>query len=134
MPISLSIFVIASSTSASTNLSGRWSLISCSVRKPRLLPSFTRLANSMRRFSASASVSVVMSRPNSRISARSLDLGTLMRSGLAFGADSAAMGAGAAGRVVLAFIRVLVGEVGQSWAGPDAPTLDWTSNEACLPD
>ena len=80
--MSLSILTIASSASASTNLSGTWSWTSCWVRNPRLLPIFTSAVSSPRRLASSAAVSSRTSRPNSRISARSLDFGTLMRSGL----------------------------------------------------
>ena len=99
--MSLSILTIASITSASTSFSGRWSLISCCVRKPRVLPILTRAVNSRRRFSTSASVSRVTSNPNSRINARAFDFGTFTRNGLALASDlslsvAAAIGAAAA--------------------------------------
>ena len=75
---------MASMISLSTSFSGRWSLISWCVRKPRVLPILMSVFSSWRRLATSSSVSVVSSRPNSRISARSLARDTFMRSGLAF--------------------------------------------------
>jgi hypothetical protein len=74
---------MASRISSLTSFSGRWSLISWCVRKPRVLPILMRVLSSWRRLATSSSVSVVSSRPNSRISARSLARLTFMRSGLA---------------------------------------------------
>ena len=74
---------MASRISLSTSFSGRWSLISWCVRKPRVLPILMSVFSSWRRLATSSSVSAVSSRPNSRISARSLARETFMRSGLA---------------------------------------------------
>ena len=84
--MSLSIETIASRISWSTSFSGRWSLISWWVRKPRVLPILMSVFSSWRRLATSSSVSWVSSRPNSRISARSLARLTFMRSGLALAA------------------------------------------------
>ena len=84
--MSLSIETIASRISWSTSFSGRWSLISWCVRKPRVLPILMSVFSSWRRLATSSSVSAVSSRPNSRISARSLARETFMRSGLALAA------------------------------------------------
>ena len=87
--MSLSIETIASRISSSTSFSGRWSLISWCVRKPRVLPILMSVFSSWRRLATSSSVSAVSSRPNSRISARSLARETFMRSGLALASSSA---------------------------------------------
>ena len=81
--MSLSIETMASRISWSTSFSGRWSLISWCVRKPRVLPILMSVFSSWRRLATSSSVSAVSSRPNSRISARSLARETFIRSGLA---------------------------------------------------
>ncbi len=70
---------MASRISSLTSFSGRWSLISWCVRKPRVLPILMSVFSSWRRLVASSSVSAVSSRPNSRISARSLARDTFMR-------------------------------------------------------
>ena len=88
MPMSLSIETIASRISWSTSFSGRWSLISWCVRKPRVLPILMSVFSSWRRLATSSSVSAVSSRPNSRISARSLARETFIRSGLALAVAS----------------------------------------------
>jgi hypothetical protein len=88
MPMSLSIDTMASRISLSTSFSGRWSLISWCVRKPRVLPILMSVFSSSRRLATSSSVSVVSSRPNSRISARSFARLTFMRSGLALASTS----------------------------------------------
>ena len=80
--------MMASRISSLTSFSGRWSLISWCVRKPRVLPILMSVFSSSRRLATSSSVSVVSSRPNSRISARSLARLTFMRSGLALAAFS----------------------------------------------
>ena len=80
---------MASRISLSTSFSGRWSLISWCVRKPRVLPILMSVFSSCRRLATSSSVSVASSRPNSRISARSLARDTFMRSGLALALASA---------------------------------------------
>ena len=80
--------MMASRISSLTSFSGRWSLISWCVRKPRVLPILMSVFSSWRRLATSSSVSVVSSRPNSRISARSLARLTFMRSGLALAAFS----------------------------------------------
>src|SRR3954468_15088194 len=54
MPISPKVEMIASICSASTKSSGRWSLISEYVRKPRSLPSLIRFLRRVRRVSASS--------------------------------------------------------------------------------
>jgi hypothetical protein len=90
MPMSLSMLMMASRISSLTSFSGRWSLISWCVRKPRVLPILMSVLSSWRRLVASSSVSVVSSRPNSRISARSLARETFMRSGLALAFSSSA--------------------------------------------
>ena len=79
---------MASRISLSTSFSGRWSLISWCVRKPRVLPILMSVFSSWRRLATSSSVSAVSSRPNSRISARSLARETFMRSGLALALPS----------------------------------------------
>ncbi len=86
--MSLSIETMASRISLSTSFSGRWSLISWCVRKPRVLPILMRVFSSWRRLATSSSVSAVSSSPNSRISARSLARLTFMRSGLTFSLTS----------------------------------------------
>ena len=77
---------MASRISSLTSFSGRWSLISWCVRKPRVLPILMSVFSSWRRLATSSSVSCVSSRPNSRISARSLARETFMRSGLTLAA------------------------------------------------
>ncbi len=84
---------MASRISLSTSFSGRWSLISWCVRKPRVLPILMSVFSSWRRLATSSSVSVASSRPNSRISARSLARDTFMRSGLALALVSASAAA-----------------------------------------
>ena len=96
--MSLSIETIASRISWSTSFSGRWSLISWWVRKPRVLPILMSVFSSWRRLATSSSVSWVSSRPNSRISARSLARLTFMRSGLALAATSASATTGSPSR------------------------------------
>src|SRR5258706_11093497 len=54
MPMSPKVEMIASICSASTRSSGRWSLISAYVRKPRSLPSLIRFLRRVRRVSASS--------------------------------------------------------------------------------
>src|SRR3954469_15920038 len=54
MPMSPNVEMIASICSASTRSSGRWSLISEYVRKPRSLPSLIRFLRRVRRVSASS--------------------------------------------------------------------------------
>src|SRR5689334_9069375 len=54
MPMSPNVEMIASICSASTRSSGRWSLISEYVRKPRSLPSLMRFLRRVRRVSASS--------------------------------------------------------------------------------
>src|SRR6218665_1038273 len=82
----------ASSVSASTSLSGKWSEISTWVRWPRVLPSLIRVFRRERRRARSSSDRTVSSRPNSFISARSLALLIFMRSGLTFSTATAASG------------------------------------------
>src|SRR6218665_982770 len=82
----------ASSVSASTSLSGKWSEISTWVRYPRVLPSLIRVFRRERRRARSSSDRTVSSRPNSFISARSLALLIFMRSGLTFSSATAASG------------------------------------------
>src|SRR6218665_2947490 len=82
----------ASSVSASTSLSGKWSEISTWVRYPRVLPSLIRVFRRERRRARSSSDRTVSSRPNSFISARSLALLIFMRSGLTFSTATVASG------------------------------------------
>ena len=108
---------MASRISLSTSFSGRWSLISWCVRKPRVLPILMSVFSSWRRLATSSSVSVASSRPNSRISARSLARDTFMRSGLAFvflgGLDD--LGFDLALEFGFDVVEVLVGRRPASW-------------------
>src|SRR5471032_348111 len=77
MPMSLKVPMMPSIASGSTMFSGRWSLISAYVRKPRSLPNLIRVFSFWRRRSSSSSVASVSDEKASFSSAFSLALRSL---------------------------------------------------------